>query len=170
MKKMLIILFLFSFGTSIFAQEGPGNMMGRHNLMMRKHSKELRMLEQLKLIEYLNLDENKAVRFSARRNKFLAKQDSLLLRKKVLTDSLSSLIDKKSSNSTYKNVVTQIFNVDKAIIANRKNYLLSLSDFLSQEQIAKIVVFENRFKKDIMKMMFQRRRGINPKNIPPQAE
>ena len=170
MKKVILVLLLFSFGITILAQSSHEKMMQRHNLMMRKHGKELRMLEQLKLIEYLSLDENTAVRFSARRNNFLAKQDSLLMRKKVLTDSLSKLIEQKRSASEYKTVVNRIFNVDKAMITNRENYLKNLSDFLSQEQIAKIVVFENRFKKDIMKMMFRRRNGMNPKDIPSSEE
>lgn len=170
MKKMVIILLVFSFSSSFYAQSRKNNMMRMHDRMMRNHSRELRMLEQLKLIEYLKLDENQAVRFSARRNKYLAEQDSLLRIKRNLTDSLSALIADHAGNRSYKKIVNQIFETDKTLITQKKSFLKNLSDFLSQEQIAKIVVFENRFKKDIMRMMFKRRSGLNPKDVPPREE
>ena len=170
MKKMLIIIFVIFLSSSFFAQSRQNNMARMHNRMMRKHGKELRMLEQLKLIEYLKLDENQAVRFAARRNKYLSQQDSLLRIKRELTDSLSALIANHAGDRTYKKIVSQIFKTDKSLISNKKSFLKNLSDFLSQEQIAKIVVFENRFKKDIMRMMLKRRGGINPKDFPPPPE
>ncbi len=170
MKKMVIILLALAFSSGFYAQSRQNNMMRMHDRMMRKHSRELRMLEQLKLIDYLKLDENQAVRFSARRNKFLSEQDSLLQIKRELTDSLSALIADHAGDKTYKKIIAKLFETDKSMIANKKSFLKNLSDFLSQEQIAKIVVFENRFKKDIMRMMFKRRSGLNPKDVAPREE
>ncbi len=170
MKKILIFLFVFSFGVGFFAQSRSNKMMRMHDKMMRKHGKELRMLEQLKLIEYLNLNENEAVRFSARLNEYFKKQDLVRRKKKNLTDSLSTLIDRKVGNKAYKKIVNQIFATDKLLIANKEAFLKKLTNFLSQEQIAKIVVFENRFKKDIMRMMLKRKNGINPKDFPTREE
>ncbi len=168
MKKILIVFLMVALSYPLFAQ--MSGMRQMHERMRQRHSKQLRMLEKMKLIDYLNLNEDDAVKFSVRLNKFFEIQDSLSAVRKNLVNTLADKLEEKNTESFYKKSVNEIFSVDRALLQNKKDFLGNLTDFLSQEQIAKIVVFQSRFKNDLMKMMLKRRGGINPKDFPSREE
>jgi hypothetical protein len=167
MNKLLLIMVMFS-ANILFAQMNTP-MPPPH--MMNRHGKELRMLEQVKLLDYLNLDEETAVRFISRRKAFLNAQKEINDERKTLLDSISTLLDKKTSKANYKKLVNEELVLERKLLQQRRDFIKNLKNILTQEQIAKVIVFENRFKKDVMKMMFRRdRRMRNPKENPPRQE
>ncbi len=165
MNKLLLMLVIIA-SNVLFAQMGEP-MPSRH--MMERHGKELRMLEQVKLLNYLNIDEETSVRFISRRNKLLDNQKRINDEKKALLDSISTLLKNKGSEADYKKLVDRAVALEQELLQQRINFIKNLNGILTQEQIAKVIVFESKFKNDIMKMMFRRGRMMrNPKENSPR--
>lgn len=127
---------------------------------MMKQKSKLHQLEKIKLIEALNLDEETSLRFFARRNEMQQEVD--LLENKVddilnnLGESLNA--NEKTAGKTQKQLINELLNVKTKIEKVKRQFINSLSDILTTEQIAKYIVFEQKFREEIRKIIFDRRR------------
>ncbi len=151
MKK---IFFTITTITILLTQSLLAQRMG---MMRRERLRRMEILEKAKLIELLDMDENTAIKFFAVRNKNMQLQKKLTLRKEELTDSLKSAL-KKGEKRLYFPLINKIITIDKKIAARRMSYFNKLRKILSEEQIAKLLVFEAKFKNEIKRMLFMRRR------------
>lgn len=127
---------------------------------MMKQKSKLHQLEKIKLIEALNLDEETSLRFFSRRNEMQQEVD--LLENKVddilknLGESLNA--NEKTAGKTQKQLINELLNVKTKIEKVKGQFITSLSDILTTEQIAKYIVFEQKFREEIRKIIFDRRR------------
>ncbi len=119
-------------------------------------------LEKIKLLETLNLDENTSVRFFTRRKKHLDEQKQLADKKDSLLLELLNNFEtgEKQSDNYYKKMVRKINLLDKKLVDNKVNFINSLTDILSPKQIAKLVVFEFKFRKEIRDFFLNRRKRL----------
>ena len=152
MKKIftISILFILLFSMPNFAQAGWNHGKGR---MLNK----LAQIEKLKLIELLNLDEDTAIRLFARRNKNLERQKELIKEKNELISRLRKMLkEKDKKDSSLKNMTKKILELERAIIENRIKFFDTLKDILTEEQIAKYLVFEHTLRNEIRNYMMHR--------------
>jgi hypothetical protein len=128
---------------------------------MMKQKSKLHQLEKIKLIEALNLDEETSLRFFARRNEMQQEVDQLENRAddilKDLEESLNA--NEKATGATQRQLINELLNIKTKIEKVKKQFITSLSDILSTEQIAKYIVFEQKFREEIRKIIFDRRRS-----------
>jgi hypothetical protein len=128
---------------------------------MMKQKSKLHQLEKIKLIEALNLDEETSLRFFARRNEMQQEVDQLENRAddilKDLEESLNA--NEKAAGATQRQLINELLNIKTKIEKVKKQFITSLSDILSTEQIAKYIVFEQKFREEIRKIIFDRRRS-----------
>jgi gas vesicle protein len=121
---------------------------------------KIRELEKIKLIEILDMDEETTLKFFARRNEHLKKMEEL---NKSCDDELSQIEEKiKTSNNENDPEFTRLVNdylveQDK-FNSERKDFLSSVKDILTPEQLAKLVVFERRFKEEIRNIIYREKR------------
>jgi hypothetical protein len=156
-RKIIFFGFILIFAVSgFFAQDGFGYMHGKK----RQH---LRQLEQLKLIEILDLNEDVSARFFARRKKHLNKIQQFQLEKRELIKELENKLKNKEKINT-KEYINKIEEIDQKIFDEKKRFYHSLDDLLTNEQIAKFIVFQTRFKKEIMRQMMRQNRSRMPNN------
>ncbi len=132
------------------------NAQNRMEKMMHKRMGRLLRLEQMKLIDLLDLDETTAVKLFARRKENLEKQHKLMDVKSDYLTALRKAIRKKDSTAC-DSLVSKVLNVEKEITDNRAKFIRSLSDILSKEQIAKLVLFEANLKKELKRYLMHRR-------------
>ncbi|MCX6168538.1 MAG: hypothetical protein NTX65_04310 [Ignavibacteriales bacterium] len=155
MKKVFLpFLITCLFFSSIIAQ---------NRMKMGKDSKPLQRIEQwekLKLIDALGLNEETSVRFFARRHEnqvkvrdFLDQRDTAL---RKIEDEINNNTQK--SDAIYKDQVSKLMALEERITTERGNFLKSLSDILTPQQIAKLVVFESRFRKQVRETLMGRAR------------
>jgi len=147
MKKFLLVtigLLSFLFLTNLSAQNRPKNFM--HNKLGRER---LLQLERLKIIETLDLDEDVSIRFFARRKKHLDMQKKVADKKDSLLLSLYNNFEsgEKKNDSYYSEMVNKINDLDRQLFESKIKFLRSLSDILTPKQIAKLVVFEFKFRR-----------------------
>lgn len=156
MKKIfLMLLFIFLFGSTAFAQIKP-----RMNKDM-KPMQRIEHFEKMKLMEILNLDEETAVRFFARR------RDNQMRVKEIL-DQRDSAINKleneiksgsQTTDAVYKEQINNLIALESKITTERENFIKSLSDLLAPQQIAKLIVFESKFRREVRETLIRRGRG-----------
>lgn len=150
MKKYLLVLFLLAISFTS-AQIGD----------MGKARQRLEAFEQSKLIEFLNLDEETAIRFFARRNESTNKIKNLIKKRDDNYKSLRDMIrddEIEDGNQT----ISSILKLEKEILTIKEEFILSLDDILTETQILKLVFFEHKFRKEVKDILLDRRKGGGP--------
>ena len=124
-----------------------------------KNREKLEQLEKIKLIESLDMDEDTSIRFFARRNE--SKLEIKELEKK--TDDIMSELEKsfnteeKNQDEKQKQLISEMLKNRESIEMKRNQFIYSLNDILSTEQIAKLIVFEKKFRDEIRNVLFDRK-------------
>lgn len=163
MKLNLAIILFLIFNIALLAQEKR-----QHRERENRKGRELfEQVEKFKLIETLNMDEETAIKFFARRNSIMSqhketidKRDSLIL---FIDDYLIS--DKKNiSEKESKKIIDELLNYENKIFNDRSNFMNSLDDILTPEQQLQFIVFEFKFKKHIKNIFFDKEGPPKRKN------
>lgn len=117
-------------------------------------------LEKIKLIETLELDEETTLRFFARRTEHRKQQDEIQFSIQQKIESLdvafksgrAITVDEIQSN------INEINSLQLQLEKNRIEFINSLSDIMSYEQIGKLIVFEKQFRNEVRKLLIKERR------------
>ena len=142
-----LFLILSLLPVMIFAQ-------GRRDL--KGPREKIEQLEKIKLIEALDMDEQTTLKFFARRNESRNRIDQL-------NDSLDSIVTNleskfsKGDDQGYKELVNKYLSIEKQIAAEHAQFISSLNDILTNEQVAKLIVFEKRFREEIRHLLLRGR-------------
>ncbi|RMD49734.1 MAG: hypothetical protein D6830_04250 [Ignavibacteria bacterium] len=152
MKKGIIIFVLILITSAqLFAQED-----------MPPQDKRMRMkierLEKMQLLEVLDLDEETAVRFFTRKKENMKEARKLMEQRDKLIEKLKDKI--QNGNGNYAGLIQKILDVENEIANKKAEFINSLKDILTEEQIAKVVVFDYTFKREIKDYLFRHRRGM----------
>jgi len=152
MIKSFMVMFALLFLASIsFPQQMKERGM--------KNRDRLEQLEKIKLIESLDLDEETSIRFFARRND--SKNQIRELEKKA--DDIISELEKsfktgdKNQVEKQKQLISEILKTRESIETKRNEFIKSLDDILSTDQIAKLIVFEKNFRDEIRNILFDKK-------------
>ena len=152
MNKFFLVGIVVLFALSI---SYPQKM--REKMLQKKE--KLEQLEKVKLIEALDLNEDAAVKFFSRRNEsrneieyLEQKADDLLVEiEKSFND------DQKSVEGKQKQMISDFLTTRELIDQKRHEFIKSLDDILTTEQICKLIVFEKKFKDEIRSLLLDRR-------------
>ena len=161
MKIKLVILVLLIAGTT-FSQG------------YRKHKwgprEKMDQLEQIKLLEVLDLDEETSVRFITRRNEFKdLHRETMEERKSLISEMEQALNEGKTQDEfDYESSMSKLENLEKKFIQQRIAFIKSLNDLLTTEQIAKLIVFESKFMEEVRNVIL--RKGGRGRMGPPGSE
>ena len=152
MKKLFMILFSIILLTPIiYSQQMKENKM--------KNREKLEQLEKIKLIESLDMDEDTSIRFFARRNE--SKREIQELEKKtediIIELEKSFNTEDKNQDEKQKQLISEMLKNRESIELKRNQFINSLGDILSTEQIAKLIVFEKKFRDEIRNVLFDRK-------------
>lgn len=154
MKKIIIMVFLF---LSVL-NYGQVRHKPPHHLW--KGWAKIEQLEKLKLLEILDLDEETSIRFFARKNKHHQIQKKLIEQKDSLVNVLNEIVENEQNENQQRilKIVNEINEFDIKLAENKKKFIGSLTDLLTAEQIAKMVIFESKFRREIADFIIKKRR------------
>ena len=155
MKQLLLLTILLFIPLQLFAQpfdEPPHKMRER-----------LSQLEKIKLIETLQMDEETTLKFFARRTEHQAKMDKLASQADSTIDEMETLLksDNKYSPEKLKALIDEANSLRIKMDKEKSNFINSLDDILTTEQIAKLIIFERRFKDELRRVLFRDRKHMN---------
>lgn len=125
--------------------------------------KKIDQLERVKLLEVLEMDEESSVKFFVRRKEF--KERTRFVRGSL--DSLQKHIEEKIESGekvNYKALAGEYTKLEAEMHKLRTDYISSNADILNDEQMAKLIIFERVFRREIQELMFRRgnKRGLSP--------
>jgi malate synthase len=159
MKKTLFltIFILSGFVSASYAQ----NEMDRDQPPRHPPLEKIEQLEKAKLVELLDLKEDEAVRFFARRKEFRKSQRELFEKRDDIVKGIEKKLRDgiKQSDKEYKDQLNDILNLDQKIVQQKEKFFSSLNDILTPEQILKLAVFDNRFMHEIRELLMGRKRN-----------
>ena len=121
-------------------------------------------LEKIKIIETLEMDEETTLRFFARKSEHQKQQEEIQEKIRSRIDNLE-VIFKSGRVATVDEIkanINEINTLSNQLEKNRTDFINSLSDILSYEQIAKLLVFERKFKDEIRRLIMKERRPPPP--------
>ncbi len=157
MRKIFIIIIIVLFAAipKIYSQERMEG--GKPRMSMEK----IEQLERSKLIEILDLDEETAIRFFARRKEFREKERELFKKRDETIRKIEDKIrgDAELSDKESKEHLSEILSINQKIVTDKEKFFRSLNDILTPEQILKLAVFDNRFMREIKDLLIGRPRG-----------
>ncbi len=121
---------------------------------------KLIQLEKIKLIESLDMDEETTLRFFSRRNELQKKIDSLTERSDKIIIQMENIFKdgKEYTEAELKSLIEETNTINAEIVQSKSDFINSLDDILTTEQIAKLIVFERRFKNELKRAMFKGRK------------
>lgn len=151
----LLIVFLLFVQADSFTQQ-------RHQRMQEGRDR-LETLRQVKMIEALNLDEETAVRLSIFYKRHQDKIRDLHQEIDSLIDELEAAIDENKPENVLRQIQSDINEKRNAIHEHRLNLYREIEGILTPRQVAKLIVFERNFNRDMLEIMHEvqrdRRRG-----------
>lgn len=122
---------------------------------------KLEQLEKMKLIEILDLDEETSIRFFARKNEHQKKMKDLMdEREKTLAELEDAFREKNQDEQLYKRYISKVLEFENKIMIERNNFTNSLNTLLTQQQIAKLTVFQFKFRRELTEQILERGRGM----------
>lgn len=149
---ILLALLILLFNTTAISQKRHG----------RDHEgrEKIAQLEKIKLIEYLNMNEETTLRFFARRSEHRQEMDqkhALLDEKIEMLDALMKS-DRILLEGDLKDRIVEILMLEEEIGIARTEFINSLNDVLTYDQIANLIIFERKFKDEIRRLIFHKRK------------
>ena len=96
------------------------------------------------------------IKFFSRRKDYIDKSHQLEEKRNKLIDALRENLD-ESNEQKIKIMTDEISATDESIFNNRRDFIYSLKDILTAKQIAKLIVFERNFKKELKELLLKKR-------------
>lgn len=146
--NVLLMIFLASI---IFAQPHSRN---RKN----DFGKRFEDLEKIKLLEILDLDEDEAIKFFARRNKFKNKLDEIISEGEDLQNEMEKSLGSEGNEKQFSSYIEKSVEIERKFLIEKSNFYSSVEDILTKEQIVKLILFERKFKRNIRDLLIEKGR------------
>ncbi len=152
--KTLAIVFL------LLAMQCDALTQQRHQRMQRGADR-LETLRQVRMIDALDLDAETAARLSVLFSEHQEKIRELHREIDQLTDELELAIEQEASDEGLLMLQSQIDENRNSLHSSRMEFYRDAGSVLTTRQVAKLIVFERNFQRDIREIMqdVQQRRG-----------
>ena len=155
MKKLIpLLLIIVLFSTTLNAQR---NHDGKHKVPER-----IMQLEKIKLIETLEMDEETTLKFFARKSEFDREVEEIQKAIDEKLDRMEQLVNSDNlQDEEFKTALDELNLMHTKLVENKTNFIKSLNDILSYQQIAKLVLFERKFREELRRAIFKDRKKKN---------
>ena len=127
----------------------------------RKHKvpERIMQIEKIKLIETLEMDEETTLKFFARKSESDREVEEIQKAIDEKVDMMEQLVNSDNSlDEEFRTGLDELNFMHQKLVDNKTNFIKSLSDILSYEQIAKLVLFERKFREELRRAIFKDRR------------
>jgi hypothetical protein len=122
-----------------------------------KAKERIKQMKKMKLLDILQLSEEEAdkfiVKYSAWENKVEAQREEI----DKISDELFELLKKESSTDEIQKQSAKLLSAQEKFFSVQMEKLKSMKDILSPLNYAKLLVFEDRFIKELGKRMMERK-------------
>jgi len=150
--KLIILLIITLFASKLFSQPGrwqDDEMRGKFE-----------QLEKIKLIEALGMNEETTLRFFARRTEHQKQQQQIQdqIDQKIEDMDVIFKSGRAATVDELKKDINEITTMQTQLEKNRADFINSLSDILTYDQIAKLLIFERKFREEVKRLIMKDRK------------
>ena len=155
-KLIFVIALTFVFVSVVLSQD-----LRQEGVAHRRRApmKKIEELEKIKLLDVLNLDEATSAKLFTRRNQNRTKiwdiEDKI--NEDLQNIELEVKKGKDADVSKFQKMNENYLNLSMEVEKERLNFVRSLSDILTPEQIGKYIVFERKFREEIRDLLMKER-------------
>ena len=164
----LVFIAIFAFGNLADAQGFFGRDKGKFNHMRRgMHMKNLENLRLLKLLEVLELNDDQNDKFISAFSKFRNESKDI---DEGIENEVTALAEYLRSENIEDKVVMEKVRVIEKLKTDRENaradFYEEVKDILTAQQLGKMIVFQERFERELLETV----RGFRAPDTPPNPE
>jgi hypothetical protein len=160
MKYILVILACVIFiASNNYAQ--PGWQRGNQR---DERPERLEQFRKMRLIESLKMDEEQAVRFTAKQRSHEEKVRDLMMNRNSVLDEIEATTDSSFDVKALYKLADKIISIDNDIYRERQRFYDEMRQFLTPIQFGKFLVFERNFGRKVRDALdeMSRNRGNRP--------
>ena len=129
-----------------------------YDMGKNEFSQRFQDLEKIKLLEILDMEEETAIKFFSRRNKMRKNIKSIFERGESIIEKMEISINESNDKSGLDKLISQSLKIEEEVYEERKEFIESLKEILKVDQIAKLILFEKKFKNDVRDLLIERGR------------
>ncbi len=120
----------------------------------------IEQLKKVRMIEALDLTEDQAVRFFSRLHEHDKAKEDLHQQRMAALDKLERMVRNDVKEEEYGRMFPEVNSLDQEMQDLDRRFFDGLNDILSEEQRAKLILFERQFHRELQDalMTIQRRR------------
>ncbi len=146
---LVIVLFPIAFTLAQDIPDGEG----------LKRLEKIEQMENAKIIQILNLSEENAVRFFARRKEFRQQQRDLLEKRHKIIESVDDQLNSsdKDNQAKYKEKLEELISIEVKLTKEKKDFYKSVGTILSPKQLMQLALFEDKFRREMRETLIKRR-------------
>lgn len=145
MKKYIFLIVIISFSTSLYSQ-APRKIMER-----------IQTIKKVKLLEELDLEENKAdkllLKYNSFEDKFTEKIQEFDEIEKQLEEAISD-----NNQTEIKELTAKFLKIKDDLMSISSQKDSAIQEILNDKEFAKYIIFEKRFKKELSGEILRRGR------------
>ena len=105
------------------------------------------------------MDEETTLKFFSRRSEFEREMDEIHKAIDEKLDKMEQMVNRDNpQDEELKAALKELNLMHQKLDKNKTDFINSLNDILSYEQIAKMILFERKFKEEIRRAIFKERR------------
>jgi len=136
---------------------------GSRPFLRRGPMKKIEELEKIKILDVLNMDEATSVKFFTRKNQ---SRDKIFNYEDKIIDILNNIEaevkkGKDKDAGKIQKLNEDFISANIEIEKERMNFIRSLNEILTPEQVGKYIVFEKRFREEIRDLLIKERSKHN---------
>ena len=148
----LFIICVLLVSVELFPQKGKWR-----DEEMRERFEEL---EKIKLIESLQMDEETTLRFFARQSAHKSEQKEIQEQIQTNIDELETIFvsGRAVTQAKIQLIIDEITTLQLQLETNRIEFISSLYDILTVEQVAQLIIFEKKFRNEVRRMIMRDRK------------
>lgn len=127
----------------------------------------LQHLKKLRLMEVLKLNEEESIRFFTRYNKFEEELRDLEHERNDIIDDLETQLKEGQKVESLEKGFDDLFALGQKVVDARIRFYKEVRGMLTPQQVARLIVFERNFTRDLREIIQdvqrERRRGFPPR-------
>lgn len=140
MRRAILIIAMTLFSVSVLSAQGFMGQGWRERILEFK---------KVRLLEILKLDEQSSVKFLNKYTKFSNEIDKIELERERIVNEMELKL-RHGDRDGYDKSIQELFELEEKEYEIRVNFYKELKDVLTEEQIARVIVFERNFRREFM--------------------
>ncbi|GEM_PF-1917477 len=121
--------------------------------------RRLEEYRRIKLIEFVELNEDQAIRYFARERELRQAERASTYQRQLVLRRLRDFGKSSPTEIEVQKEIQALADIAAEITDRRKDFAAGLKDFLSPRQMARLIVFEDNFSREVRRIIQDIRKG-----------